>query len=593
MGTRSESGKPLSQGERRTLDALASLALVNGEDLARIQNRNASGVHASLRGLQKRGLIESVQLGCLLPQTERWLLTDLGQLALGLQDSSWHQPGCRQRLLERIAAVEWIFQAAGHLQEFGQFHEWTWVDGAGFDAAARSERGWVCFMWAGPLRIEARIRELVEQVGEDLESLAVDHPRPRPSLICCLVWDAFQVEIVLGVARRYRMEDWVRVWCVADDTWHGATGHLDGRGWVFQPAYRRNVGPEAWEARMQESPWSRMNNMDPKRNLTLALRAIKSARSGDKSVELAAAAIRTVTATEDAEGKMHAIESLMEGVKLYVNAQCQCGHKGGVSDSKTCGIHDAAEILGRAVAQIRRPVGTRDVARALYAPAEWPGITVSFMRALLREPLNGRRAQRTLMRLADLRLLARWKTGKVWRYRLTWAGMNLVADLDRASAKVMWRRIQMDRWDTKGGFTTHEYGVISLATQFAAAGCPVANGWRAWEDMGERGAIAPDAMVYLRYSPFGPGWHYIEYERSKKAANQIAKKLKGFDSPVRQNRWPVLMVCADDRAERNVHDWAIQKGVRIATTTVQRLKKYPAVGNMECWNYLGRSARLG
>ena len=378
MGTRSESGKPLSQGERRTLDALASLALVNGEDLARIQNRNASGVHASLRGLQKRGLIESVQLGCLLPQTERWLLTDLGQLALGLQDSSWHQPGCRQRLLERIAAVEWIFQAAGHLQEFGQFHEWTWVDGAGFDAAARSERGWVCFMWAGPLRIEARIRELVEQVGEDLESLAVDHPRPRRSLICCLVWDAFQVEIVLGVARRYRMEDWVRVWCVADDTWHGATGHLDGRGWVFQPAYRRNVGPEAWEARMQESPWSRMNNMDPKRNLTLALRAIKSARSGDKSVELAAAAIRTVTATEDAEGKMHAIESLMEGVKLYVNAQCQCGHKGGVSDSKTCGIHDAAEILGRAVAQIRRPVGTRDVARALYAPAEWPGITVFF-----------------------------------------------------------------------------------------------------------------------------------------------------------------------------------------------------------------------
>ena len=583
----------LPEGERRSLRALIQTPLVSAKNLARLQVRNPSGVHASLRGLRGRGLAAAVQLGCLRPQTEGWFLTDCAQRELDLISASWHQPGCLNRLLERFPSVEWLYTAAADVTDLGAFCEWQWVDAVGFDAAARYEQGWVCFFWVGPLRVESRFAELVAGLGEDLESMAVGHPRPRPSLLCCVASDRCQVEMILGVARRFGIADWVRVWCIADDTWYGAVGHLPGRGWIRQPAYRHKAGSGAWEHRVRESLWSWDSHLNPAHNLRRALPAIKAAPYGAEIAKLVVASMNTVRAAGEPAATMQIMERLIDEVEQIIGKECECGGTAGRAGARICPAHEAAEILGRVVGHIHRPVGTQDIARTLYAVAEWPAITVAMVRALLREKSHSRRAQRALMRLTDLGLLVRWKAGTRYRYRVSEAGMRILAAFDRATWGRQWQRIQMERWQDPGSFAAHEYGIVDLMAQFAAAGCPVANGWRDWDGMGEYGGIAPDAMVFLQFGPFGSGWHYVEYERSAKAPSRLAKKLHGFDSPRRKNAWPLLMVCANDAAERNVHQWATAHGVQIATTTIKRLRDHSAVGNKKCWKVAGESVRLG
>ena len=58
---------------------------------------------------------------------------------------------------------------------------------------------------------------------------------------------------------------------------------------------------------------------------------------------------------------------------------------------------------------------------------------------------------------------------------------------------------------------------MDLMGEFAAAGVTGAAGWRCWEHMGFE-AIAPDGLVYLEHSPYGPGWHYLECERFARGA---------------------------------------------------------------------------
>ena len=270
MGKMVNQNEPLenwSRGERQSAGACLQLPLASGEDLARLRHRTPSGVHASVRRLRTRGVVTSVRAGCLRPQTERLILADEGSRQLESTPTSWHQPAYLIRSLDRLPSVEFLYSAAVGVTDLGGFCEWQWADGVGFDAAVRYEEGWVVFFWVGPLRLESRFLELVEQMGQDLEEYAVGNARPRPSLVCCVVYDQYQAEMVLGVARRLGMAQWVRVWCVADDSWRGADGHLIGRGWVRQPAYRRKAGRLAWERCIQTTYWVWESNLDLAQNL--------------------------------------------------------------------------------------------------------------------------------------------------------------------------------------------------------------------------------------------------------------------------------------------------------------------------------------
>ena len=494
--------KDLGEGDLRVVRAVLELPLASAGDIAALQRRSVSGVHTRLRALsgEKLGddrLVEPVSLGCSRRRVDRYFLTEYGQAEFGLSGVTWHQPGTLARLLERLTSVEWLYPAAAAIRDLGGFQSFQWVDGVSFDAAVRYDRGWVGLFWAGLLRPESVFRERLEQLGDDLMTLAAGAGLSRPGLLCVVAADRWEVELVLRVVRRYGMENWIRFWRVSDDSWHGAEAPLASRGWVHQPAYLRTMSRRAWNRRAESCLW----------------------------------------ATD----------------------------------------------------------GGQDAARILRAAAEWPGLTIALARLKLGEKPSGRRAQNECRRLTGLGLLDRWQDRGGFRYRLTPEGMNLLAGLDRASKDDAWRRIQMDRWAAGGGrFETHEYGLLEVVQQLVAAGLEAAAGWRDWEDLGgSGGGIAPDAIVRLQVSPFGPTWAYLEYERSATSPSAVARKLHGFDSPLRSNDWPVLVVCRTDLAERNFQQAGLKLGIRMLTTTISRVRRHGPVGNRDCWSCYGDPAAIG
>ena len=137
----------------------------------------------------------------------------------------------------------------------------------------------------------------------------------------------------------------------------------------------------------------------------------------------------------------------------------------------------------------------------------------------------------------------------------------------------------------------HEDGLREdLLGHFIARGCPVANGPRHTEHLGAHGGIAPDAMVRLTVSPYGPGWHYGEYERSARGRSRVEEKLRGYGSPRRRDRYPVVLVCRDDEAEAHFQDLGRELGLALVTTTLGRLRK---LGPGGCWSMYGEPVRLG
>ena len=492
--------KDLGEGDLRVVQAVLDLPLASAGDIAAVQHRSASGVHSRLRALSDENLsderlVESVSLGCSTRRVDRYFLTEYGQAEFGLSGVTWHQPGTLARLLERLISVERLYQAAAAILDMGGFQTFQWMDGVSFDAAVRYEQGWAALFHAGLLRSERVCGERLEQLGDDLLNLAAGAGLPRPGLLCVVAADRWEVELVLRVVRRYGMEDWVRVWCVSDDSWQGAGLPLTSRGWVHQPAYLRTMSRSAWVKRRKTSLWS-----------------------------------------QD---------------------------------------------------------GGQDAARILRAAAEWPGMPTALARLALGEKPEGRRAQNCCLRLTGLGLLDRWEDGSGYRYRPSPSGMKLLSGLDRASKADARRRIQLDRWATGGRFETHEYGLLEVVQQFASAGLVVAAGWRDWEDLGRGGGIAPDAMVFLRDSPFGPTWAYLEFERSATSPSAIDRKLHGFDSPLRSNDWPVLVVCRNDLAESNFQQVGREKGIHMLTTTIPRVGRNGAVGDTGCWSLYGDPAAIG
>ena len=133
---------------------------------------------------------------------------------------------------------------------------------------------------------------------------------------------------------------------------------------------------------------------------------------------------------------------------------------------------------------------------------------------------------------------------------------------------------------------------MDLMGEFAAAGVVGAAGWRCREHMGGE-AIAPDGLVYLEHSPYGPGWHYLEYERSVRGRSRLERKMRGYASPRRMNDWPVLLVVWDSEAEVAFQQVGEQAGVPMLTSTVERIKEHNVVEDPLCWSMYGEALGLG
>ena len=227
--------------------------------------------------------------------------------------------------------------------------------------------------------------------------------------------------------------------------------------------------------------------------------------------------------------------------------------------------------------------------RVLNWVGEWPGLTVSACNAFLGVPRESRHSARFLRALYERGFLLRlWDRGQ-YRYSLSKRAVYLLSARDRVHVNSI---AVPSEFDTPS-LGEHERGLIDIAAGFRAAGVTVASGWRSWEQISGNTGIRPDAMLWLENSPFGPGWHYLEYERRAQGFVRVKRKLRGYLSPQRQDRWPVLYVTRDERAEGVFQEVGREAGLPMLTSNMVRLADREVVGDSGCWSHYGAFVSLG
>lgn len=572
----------LTPEQQRVIRVLLLVPLISVEDLNPFLAQPTASVEKVLKRLMTLGMVHSVVLGCLRPSVERWCLTSEARQELCPSGTDGHQPGCLARLLERLTSVEFLYQVGGAIDELGAFREWEWFDDVSLDAAVRYENGWVPLFWVGLLRHESVLEERIEAFGGDLETLAYEDPHPLPSFLCFVVVRQWQVAMVHRVAGRFGIRDWVRVWCVDDGAWYGSANPKTSRGWVRQTGYRREMSHGRWETRYSNSLWAPSYLRDPIRLLKRVKKTIASTDHGDDAIRRLEAINGRILdlygdretrkakppaemklATKDLRGAAALIEDVARGIELMRPGD------------------DAAAVLRRTVAFLRVPGRYRHFGKLLLMGTEFSGFTVTMGQSAVGETGADRGVQHCVTLLRDWGLMDSWKDGRKSRFRVSEAAFKVLSAMDRT--KEPSSRLEIKRWDDPSKVARHEYGLLDLVGQFMAAGCPVGPGWHRWHHLGDEGAIKPDATVYLVSGPYGSGWYYIEYELSARGPTRIRGKLRGFRSRRRTDDWPLLVVCVNNRAEQAFQQAAREMNIDIATTTVERLARYGAVGNAECW----------
>ena len=239
--------------------------------------------------------------------------------------------------------------------------------------------------------------------------------------------------------------------------------------------------------------------------------------------------------------------------------------------------------------------GSQAKGKVLADLAQWPDMTTRMGRQALGEGDAGRSAQRCFTKLIELRLAQRRKEKGSYRYFLTDRGYALLTRRDGVPSRTAEsRRDDPDkREDLKMMRKAHEDGLMSIMGQFMAAGLPVAEGSRSWEHLGLDGGIAPDGMVLLEHGPFGPGWHYVEYELSARGERRVSEKLRGFLPDRRQDNFPVLVVSWNDAAEAVFQRLGGESGLRMLTTTKKRLETSGPLNHPDCWSMYGEPVTIG
>ena len=81
---------------------------------------------------------------------------------------------------------------------------------------------------------------------------------------------------------------------------------------------------------------------------------------------------------------------------------------------------------------------------------------------------------------------------------------------------------------------------------------------------------------------------HSEYERSARGEYRVRSKLRGYGSPERQDRWPVLLICWNDSVEGVFQQVGQEMELRMATATMSRFKANGAFGVEGTWEVYGK-----
>ena len=119
----------------------------------------------------------------------------------------------------------------------------------------------------------------------------------------------------------------------------------------------------------------------------------------------------------------------------------------------------------------------------------------------------------------------------------------------------------------------------------------MATGERSWEHMGD-GAIAPDIVGFLDSDLFGPTWIYVELERTARSGERVRAKELGYANPRRQDDWPMALIAETTEAEKNFQEEGRELGIRMITTTRDRLEEHGSLDNDRTWSHYGNPVQL-
>ena len=230
--------------------------------------------------------------------------------------------------------------------------------------------------------------------------------------------------------------------------------------------------------------------------------------------------------------------------------------------------------------------------RVMLAVAEWDRITSTGVQVATAEGSGGRRVFSVLQSLEKQGYLDRRWDGKKYRYSGTAQLRRMMAGLDRVRRTGLPGGYGRALGADERGLASHEDGVMTLVGWFLQRGLACASGWRSWEHLGGGGGIAPDGMVYLPVSPFGPGWHYLEYERRAQGKVRVGRKVNGYVAEGRQDTWPVLFALENARVEDTFWEVASGLPVRMATSTMRRLRQMGVLG-AGAWRVADGEVSLG
>ena len=234
--------------------------------------------------------------------------------------------------------------------------------------------------------------------------------------------------------------------------------------------------------------------------------------------------------------------------------------------------------------------------RQLMAVAEWPRLYLGFARDLVGEQPESRNTQRALKSLREMErpyLDAHLEKGS-HRYAINHRGYHLQAMIDGVPPNRIPAAVRGP--EGTGNSPVHDDGVMAFMRECIAGGLAGANGWRSWERWADSG-IELDAMLRLNESPFGPGWNYVEYERTARRRARAGRKLGRYLADPRQDNLPFLFVLWDDEAERIFQLLGHENRgrpypARMLTTTIERLARCGALGE-GCWSWYGQPVRIG
>ena len=475
---------PVSSSARQTLRQLEQAPLASVAELSGMFGRSVTVIHRGLNELFDSGFVKRTDVGGARSRRSRWYVSGDCMRMVGPGFGLWHDEWALCRVLDRLPVAEGTYEAVAAVPGLGPLRVFQWFGGAAWDAAALFERGWALFAWAGLWHDERRLRVLMGRMGEDLVRLSVFGDSAWPAVLCFVVHDAWERELVFRAARREGLGSSVGVWCLEDRQWAGEPGG-GSRGWVSEYVYAREVGVGLWERRVEESLWN--------------------------------------------------------------------------------------------------AIGGEVGWRGLVAIAEWDRISWMGLRSVVGERRDGRRVRSLIRYLMGGGYVGRKWDGDKYRYSGTVKLQRLMGSIDRM------RRLSMPAGygrmlDAEGqGIAEHEDMVMELMGGFMSGGCQTASGWRSWEHLGGGGGIAPDGMVYLNESPFGPGWHYLEYERRAQGRVRIGRKLRGYVAEGRQDDWPVMVVVPSDGVEQVWQLVGKELGARMVTSTPRRVRGEGGVMGREAW----------